>query len=174
MKDYYKILGVSKTASVAELKKQFRKKALLLHPDKSGRDTKDEFIELFEAYEMLVDPKKRERYDLIYDWIGTPTAEVNENELIKTVVAIHERGAGYARSFSKFNSEVIFYIVIDLLFSNFMLGAVALIIVGIFTVGKGVINFKLDYFIIGLALTSVGIWFAKLRVNWLAEKSSAD
>ena len=92
MKDYYKILGVKKSASTADIKKRFRKTALSVHPDKCGRDTKDEFIELFEAYEILVDQKRRERYDLIYDWIDTPTAEQNDKELVRDILSIHEKG----------------------------------------------------------------------------------
>ena len=59
---YYELLGVSKDASEKEIKKAFRQKALVTHPDKNnGDDTK--FKELNEAYAVLTDPKKREIYD---------------------------------------------------------------------------------------------------------------
>jgi molecular chaperone DnaJ len=62
MKDHYKTLGVSKTASQDEIKKAFRKLALEHHPDKTGG--KDEkFKEINEAYSVLSDTKKREHYD---------------------------------------------------------------------------------------------------------------
>ena len=64
-KDYYKILGVSKTASDKEIKSAFRKLAQKYHPDKNLGDKKaeDKFKELNEAYEVLGDPQKRAKYD---------------------------------------------------------------------------------------------------------------
>ncbi len=62
-KDYYKILGVDKTASQDEVKKAFRKLAHEHHPDKKGgNDAK--FKEASEAYSILGDEKKRKQYDL--------------------------------------------------------------------------------------------------------------
>lgn len=60
-RDYYEVLGVSKTASADELKKAFRRKAIEHHPDKGGDEAK--FKEINEAYEVLKDDKKRQRYD---------------------------------------------------------------------------------------------------------------
>lgn len=64
-KDYYKVLGVSKSAPQAEIKKKFRKLAVKYHPDKNKDDptTEDKFKEINEAYEVLGDPKKRKQYD---------------------------------------------------------------------------------------------------------------
>lgn len=62
MKDYYKILGVNKTASEDEIKKAFRKLAHTYHPDKSGGD-EAKFKEVSEAYSVLSDKKKRQQYD---------------------------------------------------------------------------------------------------------------
>ncbi|MEI6490645.1 MAG: molecular chaperone DnaJ [bacterium] len=61
-KDYYKILGVSKTASPDEIKKAFRKLAHQHHPDKQGGDS-SKFKEASEAYAVLSDEKKRANYD---------------------------------------------------------------------------------------------------------------
>ncbi len=63
--DYYEILEVSKSASAAEIKKAYRKKALQYHPDKNPGDHNAEamFKKAAEAYEVLSDPNKRSRYD---------------------------------------------------------------------------------------------------------------
>jgi curved DNA-binding protein len=64
-KDYYKILGVSKSADQDEIKKAFRKLARQHHPDANKGDKKSEekFKEINEAYEVLSDPEKRKMYD---------------------------------------------------------------------------------------------------------------
>ncbi len=61
-RDYYEVLGVSKDASDDELKKAFRKAAVKYHPDKEGGD-EAKFKEVNEAYEVLKDKQKRQRYD---------------------------------------------------------------------------------------------------------------
>ncbi|MEI6237196.1 MAG: DnaJ domain-containing protein, partial [Candidatus Saccharibacteria bacterium] len=61
-RDYYEVLGVGKEASADEIKKAFRRLAVLHHPDKEGGD-ETKFKELNEAYEVLKDSEKRQRYD---------------------------------------------------------------------------------------------------------------
>src|ERR1700712_4258832 len=61
-RDYYETLGIGKTASPDEIKKAFRRKAVELHPDKQGGD-EAKFKEVNEAYEVLKDTSKRQRYD---------------------------------------------------------------------------------------------------------------
>lgn len=65
MRDPYQILGVAKTASEAEIKKAFRKRAKDLHPDRNRDDPKaqDRFSELNSAYEILGDETKRKQFD---------------------------------------------------------------------------------------------------------------
>lgn len=61
-RDYYEILGVGKDASPDEVKKAFRRLAIKYHPDKEGGN-EEKFKEVNEAYEVLKDPSKRQRYD---------------------------------------------------------------------------------------------------------------
>ncbi len=70
-KDYYKILGVDKDASREKIQKAFRKKAREHHPDVNPNDpnAEEKFKEINEAYQVLSDPEKREKYDRFgQDW----------------------------------------------------------------------------------------------------------
>ncbi len=63
-RDYYEVLGVSKTASAAEIKSAYRKMALKYHPDRNKETgAEDRFKEINEAYQVLSDPKKKQTYD---------------------------------------------------------------------------------------------------------------
>jgi molecular chaperone DnaJ len=63
--DYYEVLGITKGASAAEIKKAYRKKAIEFHPDKNPGDSsaEDRFKKAAEAYEVLSDADKKARYD---------------------------------------------------------------------------------------------------------------
>ena len=74
-KDYYKSLGVEKTSSQDEIKRQYRKLAKKYHPDLNPDDTsaQEKFKEINEAYEVLGDPEKKKKYDEFgsgYDFSG--------------------------------------------------------------------------------------------------------
>ncbi|MFY0252472.1 DnaJ C-terminal domain-containing protein [Chitinophaga sp. 30R24] len=65
VKDYYKVLGIEKTATAEQIKKAYRKLAVKYHPDKNPDDkaAEDKFKEINEAYEVLSDEEKRKKYD---------------------------------------------------------------------------------------------------------------
>src|ERR1700759_71081 len=79
-KDYYKALGVAKTAKPAEIKSAYRKLARKYHPDSNQGDAKAEerFKEISEAYSVLSDEKRRKQYDEARSMFGSgfrvPTA----------------------------------------------------------------------------------------------------
>lgn len=64
-RDYYEVLGVSKSATAEEIKKAYRQKAIQFHPDKNPGDkaSEEKFKEAAEAYEILSSPDKKQRYD---------------------------------------------------------------------------------------------------------------
>nr|MBA3705794.1 J domain-containing protein [Bacteroidota bacterium] len=82
-RDYYTILGVSKSSSADEIKKAYRKLAVKYHPDKNQGDksVEEKFKEANEAYQVLSDPEKRKKYDELgenwkyYDQKGAPNKE---------------------------------------------------------------------------------------------------
>jgi molecular chaperone DnaJ len=75
--DYYSILGVSKTASIEEIKAAYRKLALKYHPDRNpdNKEAETKFKEAAQAYEVLSDTEKRQRYDQVghstYEQMGS-------------------------------------------------------------------------------------------------------
>jgi curved DNA-binding protein len=115
-KDYYETLGVSKTASEAEIKKAFRKLARLHHPDvvkeRDKKTAEAKFKEINEAYEVLSDPEKRKKYDTLgADWErgGSPRqAPPNWQDFAqpgagqKGGVEFHFGGTGFSDFFETF------------------------------------------------------------------------
>lgn len=82
MKDYYQILGVSRNASQAEIKKAYHRLAKMYHPDinKGDKQSEERFKEISEAYNVLSDPEQRKKYDMLgsqspfsgFNWQGQP------------------------------------------------------------------------------------------------------
>ena len=64
-RDYYEVLGVAKDASADQIKSAYRKLAMKYHPDRNpgNPEAKEKFQEASEAYEVLSNPEKRQRYD---------------------------------------------------------------------------------------------------------------
>ena len=64
-RDYYEVLGISKDATADEIKKAYRQKAIQFHPDRNpgDKDAEEKFKEAAEAYDVLSNEEKRQRYD---------------------------------------------------------------------------------------------------------------
>ncbi|KAL0849073.1 hypothetical protein ABMA28_013435 [Loxostege sticticalis] len=99
-KDYYKILGIEKNASEDDIKKAYRKRALVHHPDRHAgasdnerREQERRFKEVGEAYGVLSDPKKRMRYDHGHDLDddGSGIPDIDPNVVFQT---FFNRGGG--------------------------------------------------------------------------------
>lgn len=81
-KDYYKILEVNRTATQAEIKKSYRRLAMLYHPDRNKNNPKAEerFKEIAEAYAVLSDVDKRQKYDQISGYQSQQTSTSYDSE----------------------------------------------------------------------------------------------
>lgn len=101
-KDYYQILGVRQDASVPEIKKAYRKKASIVHPDKAT-GKKDDFIAIQEAYAVLSDDLIRHQYDISCNQAGSriwsETTESKPGDI---------EGAGKISSYAYFLAALVF------------------------------------------------------------------
>lgn len=107
-KDYYKVLGLEKTADAKAIKKAYRELARRYHPDANPGDKKSEerFKEISEAYEVLSDPEKRKRYDEIgADWQNVDWSKYQQGGQRRGAgpdgYRVHFEGQGYG-GFSDF------------------------------------------------------------------------
>ncbi|MBU3922646.1 molecular chaperone DnaJ [Patescibacteria group bacterium] len=97
-KDYYSILGVSKSSSKEEIKRAYRKLAHQYHPDKNGGDDK-KFKEINESYQILSDDQKRQQYDQF----GT-----NFNQAGSSGAGFEDMFSGFQGNFSNFDFSDMF------------------------------------------------------------------
>jgi DnaJ-class molecular chaperone len=81
IKDYYKILDIDYNSSLLEIKTAFRNAALIWHPDKNNSVyAKEKFIEVYEAYKILINPEKKSLYDeILFEHLSNEN-ELNENK----------------------------------------------------------------------------------------------
>ena len=105
-KDYYKILCVGMNATDDEIKRAYRKKAVMHHPDKHASDTEARqmaeeqlFKEVGEAYSVLSDPKKRARYDRGED-IEDLGCEIDPSQIFQNLFSMGGKGAPGGFTFS--------------------------------------------------------------------------
>jgi DnaJ-class molecular chaperone len=77
MRSYYEVLNVNNNASLSEIKISFRNLALKHHPDKNrnSEQSKQAFMEIVEAYEVLSDDRSRKNYDLMSFGVSGPSAQ---------------------------------------------------------------------------------------------------
>lgn len=104
-KDYYKILGVDKTASQDEIKKAYRKLAIKYHPDKNAgnKQAEEKFKEINEANEVLSDAAKRKKYDeLGENWKYYQQSGGQSQDFDWSQYANQSRNTGGQRTYSNF------------------------------------------------------------------------
>lgn len=102
--EYYDILGVSENATVREIKKAYRKKALVVHPDKPTGD-EEKFKQLTEAYEVLSNEDKRKKYDK-YGKEGLQHPEgFNPHDIFEQFFGSHGMGMGRNRGRNRNRTE---------------------------------------------------------------------
>ena len=91
MNDLYIILGIEPTASKSEIKKAFKLLSLKYHPDKNNEiNTNDKFIEIRNAYEILIDDGKKQIYDYHRKFTFLKDYEINETEM-NIITEIYEK-----------------------------------------------------------------------------------
>ena len=186
MKDYYKVLDISKNATNGEIKKAYRSLALKFHPDKNSNENANAiFIELTEAYEVLSNENRRKHYDELLEFsentksfrYGEQTKNKWENDINNAKKRGRKKGEKFAKNFNYFSKSVIkktaLIVFVELIFAtvfgiifedapifSWLLLALIMTIVGIvvFIMSWG----NLGYMSLGCGLTFLGaLWFRR-------------
>lgn len=111
-KDYYSILGVNKSATAEEIKKAFRKLAVKYHPDRNpnNKAAEEKFKEISEAYEVLGDTEKRQKYDQFgryWQQVGQGVQSPWGSQSTKTSVNFSDFNFGDYGSFDEFINDLL-------------------------------------------------------------------
>jgi len=111
-KDYYSVLGVSKSATSEEIKKAFRKLAVKYHPDRNpdNKAAEEKFKEISEAYEVLGDAEKRKKYDQFgryWQQAGQGVKSPWGSQGAKTNVNVNNFNFGDYGSFDEFINDLL-------------------------------------------------------------------
>ena len=123
-RDFYEILGVSKTATADEIKKAYRQKAIQFHPDKNpgNKEAEEKFKSISEANEVLSDPEKRKIYDEFgYDGLraGFDPEQARQYSHWQQAGGFGQGGGGYAYSPGRgFDQEGVRYSGFEDVFSD--------------------------------------------------------
>ena len=90
MINYYDVLNIKNNATLSEIKKAYKKLALIYHPDKTNNDLvkKDKFLKIKDAYDILKDPNKKRKYDRIYTLYKN---SINANKFEQTIKSHKEK-----------------------------------------------------------------------------------
>ena len=100
-KDYYQILGIPQESDVEGIKRAYRELAHKYHPDKNpGKDSHVKFMELKEAYEVLINPSKRKSYTDALNGVSSSEAMVKRYEQVRQKRATRYRRSSYQRRFT--------------------------------------------------------------------------
>ncbi|MBX9851556.1 MAG: DnaJ domain-containing protein [Cytophagaceae bacterium] len=119
MSDYYSLLEVSSTATEAEIRAAYRRKAKVMHPDvNKSNDAHSRFVLLTTAYETLINPQKREKYNLKYRY-GTSSSNSNnayqqwvEAQKAKARYEAQMRHYEFLRNREKFKQSKLYFLAI--------------------------------------------------------------
>jgi curved DNA-binding protein CbpA len=107
MKNYYLILNVSKSADNDAIKKAYRQAALFWHPDKNKSiNAQDKFIEINEAYNILVDPDKRMLYDNLYEEFFKVKQDLSTFKEAKKEYKVYEQWVNFERGKAEKLSQI--------------------------------------------------------------------
>ena len=157
--NYYKILGISTDSSEDEIKRAFRKRALQTHPDRSKNNSSESFMLVFEAYQILKNNRLRSDYD-------KALSDGNFSQLQDYLTKIRSKAKSYANDFSKFKWDFYLFFVLDMLLihRNLSFAALALILIGSWSIIDGAIHLNTPIIFIGCGLVFFGAVFMTLAL----------